>query len=115
MHLSNQRDARREGEKTDDDLCDVILSLLPFNFKILYGIIYIYIIKIILIVFERIHIRNILHTPLKVSPINPTCTTILEIQDDAICSFVHKEITPVLTMSMMWISSSITYYTYIYV
>ena len=67
LHLSNQRDARREGEKTDDDLCDVILAFFHLIFNILYGIIYIYIIKNILIVFERTHIRNILHTPLKVS------------------------------------------------
>jgi len=23
LHLSNQRDARREGEKTDDDICEM--------------------------------------------------------------------------------------------
>ena len=40
LHLSNQRDARREGEKTDDDICDVILAFFHL-ILILYGIIYI--------------------------------------------------------------------------
>ena len=53
----------REGEKTDDDICDVILAFFHLILT-LYGY-NIYIIKIILIVFERTHIRNILHTPPK--------------------------------------------------
>ena len=41
LHLSNRRDARREGEKTDDDICDVILGFFHLIFNIIWYNIYI--------------------------------------------------------------------------